>query len=49
MIVIESGVCRRIVELLLGPNPNIVVPALRTVGNIVTGTYFRMFVCYFVL
>lgn len=35
--VIESGVCRRLVELLLHPSPGVLVPALRTVGNIVTG------------
>eukprot|EP00798_Chlamydomonas_sp_ICE-L_P031487 gene31487-6673_t len=35
--VIESGVCRRLVELLLHPSPAVLVPALRTVGNIVTG------------
>ncbi|XP_047330906.1 importin subunit alpha-1a-like [Impatiens glandulifera] len=36
-IVIEAGVCRRLVELLLHPSPSVIVPALRTVGNIVTG------------
>ncbi|GAV71684.1 Arm domain-containing protein/IBB domain-containing protein [Cephalotus follicularis] len=35
--VIESGVCPRLVELLLHPSPTVLVPALRTVGNIVTG------------
>lgn len=35
--VIESGVCRRLVELLLHNSPAVLVPALRTVGNIVTG------------
>mmetsp|Transcript_588 Transcript_588/g.1321 ORF Transcript_588/g.1321 Transcript_588/m.1321 type:complete len:546 (-) Transcript_588:4676-6313(-) len=35
--VIEAGVCRRLVELLLHPAPAVLVPALRTVGNIVTG------------
>jgi importin subunit alpha-6/7 len=35
--VIESGVCRRLVELLLNPSPAVQIPALRTVGNIVTG------------
>lgn len=35
--VIEAGVCRRLVELLLHPSPAVLVPALRTVGNIVTG------------
>eukprot|EP00557_Chaetoceros_sp_GSL56_P010238 CAMPEP_0176482474 /NCGR_PEP_ID=MMETSP0200_2-20121128/3394_1 /TAXON_ID=947934 /ORGANISM="Chaetoceros sp., Strain GSL56" /LENGTH=540 /DNA_ID=CAMNT_0017878791 /DNA_START=42 /DNA_END=1664 /DNA_ORIENTATION=- len=36
--VIESGVCRRLVELLMNPSPAVQTPALRTVGNIVTGT-----------
>ncbi|CAA6669127.1 unnamed protein product [Spirodela intermedia] len=35
--VIEAGVCPRIVELLLHPSPSVLIPALRTVGNIVTG------------
>uniref|UniRef100_A0A383WFD2 Importin subunit alpha n=2 Tax=Tetradesmus obliquus TaxID=3088 RepID=A0A383WFD2_TETOB len=35
--VIEAGVCRRLVELLLHSSPAVLVPALRTVGNIVTG------------
>jgi len=35
--VIEAGVCRRLVELLLHPSPAVQTPALRTVGNIVTG------------
>lgn len=35
--VIDSGVCRRVVELLLHPDSSIVSSALRTVGNIVTG------------
>lgn len=35
--VIQAGVCRRLVELLMHPAPNVLVPALRTVGNIVTG------------
>ncbi|KAL3772551.1 hypothetical protein ACHAWU_006749 [Discostella pseudostelligera] len=34
--VIEAGVCRRLVELLLNPSPAVQTPALRTVGNIVT-------------
>jgi len=36
-VVIEAGVCRRLVELLLNPSPAVQTPALRTVGNIVTG------------
>ena len=35
--VIETGVCRRLVDLLTSSQPSILVPALRTVGNIVTG------------
>ncbi|XWS58119.1 hypothetical protein CRYUN_Cryun08bG0007400 [Craigia yunnanensis] len=35
--VIEAGVCGRLVELLLHPSPSVLIPALRTVGNIVTG------------
>ncbi|KAM3401063.1 hypothetical protein ACQJBY_001066 [Aegilops geniculata] len=35
--VIESGVFPRLVELLLHPSASVLIPALRTVGNIVTG------------
>ncbi|CAA3007593.1 importin subunit alpha [Olea europaea subsp. europaea] len=35
--VIEAGVSPRLVELLLHPSPSVLIPALRTVGNIVTG------------
>ncbi|KAL1091185.1 hypothetical protein V6Z11_D07G140000 [Gossypium hirsutum] len=35
--VIEAGVCPRLVQLLLHPSPTVLIPALRTVGNIVTG------------
>ena len=35
--VIESGVVRRLVELLMHPQSSVQTPALRTVGNIVTG------------
>ncbi|XP_038716461.1 importin subunit alpha-4-like isoform X2 [Tripterygium wilfordii] len=35
--VIDSGVCPRLVELLTHPSPTVLIPALRTVGNIVTG------------
>ena len=35
--VIESGVCRRLVELLQHQSASVQTPALRTVGNIVTG------------
>jgi len=35
--VIQSGVCRRLVELLLHTSPLVQTPALRAVGNIATG------------
>ncbi|OWM88080.1 importin subunit alpha-2 [Punica granatum] len=35
--VIEAGVCPRLVLLLAHPSPSVLIPALRTVGNIVTG------------
>jgi hypothetical protein len=35
--VIQAGVCRRLVELLMHRNDNVKTPALRTAGNIVTG------------
>ncbi|XP_062119044.1 importin subunit alpha-4-like [Humulus lupulus] len=35
--VIESGVCPRLVELLMHPSLTVLVPSLRAVGNIVTG------------
>merc|ERR1719426_205068 len=35
--VIHAGVCRRLVDLLLHSSPLVQTPALRTVGNIVTG------------
>ncbi|KAK4783315.1 hypothetical protein SAY86_007689 [Trapa natans] len=35
--VIEAGVCSRLVTLLGYPSPSVLIPALRTVGNIVTG------------
>jgi len=35
--VIESGVCRRLVDLLMHPSTSVQTPALRSVGNIVTG------------
>ncbi|CAO2824350.1 unnamed protein product [Amaranthus hypochondriacus] len=35
--VIDAGVCPRLVELLLHTSPSVLIPALRTVGNIVTG------------
>lgn len=35
--VIEAGVCQRLVELLIHASPAVQTPALRTVGNIVTG------------
>ncbi|RAL50052.1 hypothetical protein DM860_016828 [Cuscuta australis] len=35
--VIDADVCPRLVELLLHPSATVLIPALRTVGNIVTG------------
>ncbi|KAJ8771828.1 hypothetical protein K2173_027005 [Erythroxylum novogranatense] len=35
--VVEAGVCPRLVELLLHPSTSVLIPALRTVGNVVTG------------
>lgn len=35
--VIDAGVCRRLVSLLWHTSPSVLIPALRTVGNIVTG------------
>ncbi|CAN0855568.1 Importin subunit alpha-2 [Linum grandiflorum] len=35
--VIEAGVCNKLVQLLLHESPSVLVPALRTIGNIVTG------------
>eukprot|EP00281_Chroomonas_sp_CCMP1168_P028548 CAMPEP_0206254502 /NCGR_PEP_ID=MMETSP0047_2-20121206/23725_1 /ASSEMBLY_ACC=CAM_ASM_000192 /TAXON_ID=195065 /ORGANISM="Chroomonas mesostigmatica_cf, Strain CCMP1168" /LENGTH=515 /DNA_ID=CAMNT_0053680793 /DNA_START=170 /DNA_END=1717 /DNA_ORIENTATION=+ len=35
--VIDAGVCRRLIELLMHVSPQVKTPALRTVGNIVTG------------
>ncbi|KAF5452290.1 hypothetical protein F2P56_027304 [Juglans regia] len=35
--VIEAGVCARLIQFLLHPSPSVLIPALRTVGNIVTG------------
>lgn len=35
--VIDSGVFPRLVELLMHPSASVLIPALRTVGNIVTG------------
>lgn len=39
--VIHSGCLPRLIALLSHPNPNIKTPALRTIGNIVTGTNFQ--------
>ncbi|PVG04767.1 putative SRP1-importin alpha [Serendipita vermifera] len=35
--VVEAGVCRRLVDLLTHPSPQVQTPALRCIGNIVTG------------
>ena len=39
--VIEAGVCRRLVELLSSKQASVLIPALRTVGNIVTGDDYQ--------
>merc|ERR1719296_173275 len=39
--VIEAGVCRRLVELLLHPSPAVQTPALRTVGILLLGMIYR--------
>ena len=36
--VVDAGVCKRLVELLTHEDASVLIPALRTVGNIVTGT-----------
>lgn len=36
--VVSCGAVRRVVELLAHPSADVVSPALRTIGNIVTGT-----------
>lgn len=36
--IIEAGLVRRLVSLLMHPHPSVQTPSLRTVGNIVTGT-----------
>ncbi|XP_074266481.1 importin subunit alpha-1-like [Silene latifolia] len=36
-LVIDAMVVPRLVELLLHPSPSVIIPALQTVGNIVTG------------
>lgn len=35
--VIKTGICGRLVELLLHPSPSVLIPVIRTMGNIVTG------------
>ncbi|PNX73541.1 importin subunit alpha-1-like protein [Trifolium pratense] len=35
--IIEAGLCNRLVQLLQDPSASVLIPALRTVGNIVTG------------
>ncbi|CAA7398355.1 unnamed protein product [Spirodela intermedia] len=39
--VIETGVCPRLVGLLLHPSPSLLIPALKTVGNIVSEDDFQ--------
>ncbi|GAU37468.1 hypothetical protein TSUD_207040 [Trifolium subterraneum] len=35
--IIEAGVCGQLVQILQHPSPSVLIPAVRTVGNIVTG------------
>ena len=35
--VVESGVCARLIDLLMHPSPSVQTPTLRAVGNIATG------------
>merc|ERR1712107_333646 len=35
--IIQSGICQRVVEMLMHTSPLVQTPALRVVGNIVTG------------
>ncbi|KAI3910170.1 hypothetical protein MKW92_017032 [Papaver armeniacum] len=35
--VVDANVCPRLVELLMHPSPSVMIPALRTVGNICNG------------
>ena len=44
--VIEAGVSRRLVELLMHDKVNVVSAALRAVGNIVTGDDVQTQVCF---
>ena len=39
--VVESGVCQRLVDLLMHPSTSVQAPALRSVGNIVMGDNFQ--------
>ncbi len=35
--IVDGGLCRRLVELLFFPDKKVLAPALRAVGNILTG------------
>jgi HEAT repeat protein len=45
--VIEAGVVPRLVELLQHQSPSVLIPALRSIGNIVTGDDLQTQVCLF--
>jgi Armadillo/beta-catenin-like repeat len=47
--VIEAGVGQRLVELLTHHSPSVQTPALRTVGNIVTGNTLSLLLTFAIL
>lgn len=44
--IIDGGLCRRMVELLMHPDKRVVAPALRAVGNVLTGDDVQTQVCH---
>ena len=44
-VVIESGVVMRVVELLMHPSTAVQTPALKTIGNLVSGGCHSVFYC----
>jgi len=43
--IVDAGLCRRLVELLMHPDKKVVAPALRAVGNTLTGDDVQTQVC----